>query len=90
MKKFFYNTQIRVLNSKLPNLLFLFRDELNVIYKGRKRRKFCVWSQFACKTSARARESKVKAKCTAVQELRLCTGFMAHRGSRGIALLYRN
>ena len=27
-------------------------------------------------------------KCTLVQALRLCTGCMAHRGSRGIALLF--
>jgi hypothetical protein len=27
--------------------------------------------------------------CTLVQALRLCTGHTAHRGSRGIALLYR-
>jgi hypothetical protein len=31
---------------------------------------------------------KVKVKCTLVQALRLCTGSMAHRGSRGIALPY--
>jgi len=29
-----------------------------------------------------------KVKCTLVQALRLCTGRMAHRGSRGIALLF--
>jgi hypothetical protein len=29
---------------------------------------------------------KEKVKCTLVQALRLCTGHMAHRGSRGIAL----
>jgi hypothetical protein len=28
-----------------------------------------------------------KVKCTVVQAMRLCTGHMAHRGSRGIALL---
>ena len=27
-------------------------------------------------------------KCTLVQALRLCTGHTAHRGSRGIALLF--
>jgi hypothetical protein len=32
---------------------------------------------------------KVKVKVTIVQALRLCTGRTAHRGSRGIALLYR-
>jgi hypothetical protein len=31
---------------------------------------------------------KVKVKCTLVQALRLCTGHTAHRGSRGIAVLY--
>ena len=31
---------------------------------------------------------KVKVKCTLVQALRLCTGRRAHRGSRGIALLF--
>ena len=29
-----------------------------------------------------------KLKCTLVQALRLCTGRTAHRGSRGIALLF--
>ena len=29
-----------------------------------------------------------KVKCTLVQKLRLCTGRTAHRGSRGIALLF--
>jgi hypothetical protein len=33
---------------------------------------------------------KKKVKCTLVQALRLCTGSTAHRGSRGIALLYRH
>jgi hypothetical protein len=33
---------------------------------------------------------KVKVKVTLVQALRLCTGCMAHRRSRGIALLYRH
>ena len=32
--------------------------------------------------------SKVKIKCTLVQALRLYTGRTAHRGSRGIALLF--
>ena len=31
---------------------------------------------------------KVKVKCTLVQALRLCTGHTAHRGSRGIAILF--
>ena len=29
-----------------------------------------------------------KVKCTIVQALRLCTGRMAHRGSRDIAILF--
>jgi len=32
----------------------------------------------------------VKVKCTLVQALRLCTGRMAHRASRGIALLFHD
>ena len=31
-----------------------------------------------------------KAKCTLVQALRLCTGCTAHRGGRGMAVLYRH
>jgi hypothetical protein len=33
---------------------------------------------------------KKKVKFILVQALRLCTGRTAHRGSRGIALLYRH
>jgi hypothetical protein len=33
---------------------------------------------------------KIKVKCTLVQALRLYSGRTAHRGSRGIALLYRH
>ena len=33
---------------------------------------------------------KVKVKCTLVQARRLCTGRTAHRGSRGIALLFHD
>jgi hypothetical protein len=33
---------------------------------------------------------KSKVKVTLVQALKLCTGRTAHRGSRGIALLYRH
>ena len=32
--------------------------------------------------------NKMKVKCTLVQVLRLCTGFMANGGSRGIVLLF--
>jgi len=32
---------------------------------------------------------KGKVKCTLVQAMGLCTGCTAHRGSRSIALLYR-
>jgi len=35
-------------------------------------------------------EVKVKVKCTLVQALRLCTSRTAHRGSRGIALLFHD
>ena len=35
-------------------------------------------------------EKKVKVKVTLVQALRLCTGRTAHRGSRGIALLFHD
>ena len=34
------------------------------------------------------RGTNIKVKCTLVQALRLCTGRTAHRGSRGIALLF--
>jgi hypothetical protein len=34
--------------------------------------------------------SKCKVKCTLVQALRLCTGCMAYRGSRGIALPFHD
>ena len=34
------------------------------------------------------RAKKGKVKCTLVQALRLCTGCIAHRGSRSIALLF--
>jgi len=36
------------------------------------------------------KSDKVKLKCTLVQALRLCTGRTAHRGSRGIALRFRD
>jgi len=35
-------------------------------------------------------EVNVKVKCTLVQALTLCTGRAAHRGSRGIALLFHD
>jgi len=38
--------------------------------------------------AGRVKESKVKV--TLVQALRLCTGRTAHRGSRGIALLFHD
>jgi len=34
------------------------------------------------------RKVKTKVKCTLVQTLRLCTGRTAHRGSRGVTLLF--
>ena len=36
------------------------------------------------------KQYKVKVKVTLVQTLRLCTGRTAHRGSRGIALLFHD
>jgi len=33
---------------------------------------------------------KVKVKCTLVHVLRICTGRTAHKGSRGIALLFHD
>jgi len=36
------------------------------------------------------RKLKVKVKVTLVQALRLCTGRTAHRGSRGIAVLFHD
>jgi hypothetical protein len=36
------------------------------------------------------REENKKVKCALVQALRLCTGHTAHRGSRGIALLFHD
>jgi len=43
------------------------------------------------KTMARnVKQSLKKVKCTLVQALRLCKGRTAHRGSRGIAVLYRH
>jgi len=40
------------------------------------------------KAKLRSMLKKSKVKCTLVQALRLCTGRTAHRGSRGIALLF--
>ena len=54
----------------------------------------CVWSRNLKNEEAMARvgphhhRGKKKVKCTLVQALRLCTGRMAHRRSRGIALLF--
>jgi hypothetical protein len=42
------------------------------------------------KLLADIKKVKVKVKCTLVQALRLCTGRTAHRGSRGIALLFHD
>ena len=36
------------------------------------------------------KEQVKQVKCTLVQALRLCTGCTAHRGSRGIALLFHD
>ena len=42
--------------------------------------------KFLCVVSLNMVKGKVK--CTLVQAPRLCTGHMAHRGSRGVALLF--
>jgi len=44
---------------------------------------FCLRHQNVCYLC-----KKLKVKCTLVKTLRLCTGRTAHRGSRGIALLF--
>ena len=48
------------------------------------------WHSWGRLTKAETCNSKVKAKCTLVQALRLCTGRTAHRGNSGIAVLYRH
>ena len=53
-------------------------------------RKFRRKLRICCKYSRRAEERLKKMKCTLVQALRLCTGRTAHRGSRGIALLFHD
>ena len=56
----------------------------------------CFWSgdvsRLFCFSRAIAKKVKVKVKvkCTLAQALRLCTGRTAHRGSRGIALPFRD
>jgi len=47
-----------------------------------KSQQFVLWLWYKTK--------KVKVKVTPVQALRLCTGCTAHRGSRGIALLFHD
>jgi len=51
------------------------------------RRNNCIYTTFL---TCFLRQVKGKVKCTLVQALKLCTGRMAHRGSIGIALLYRH
>jgi len=46
-------------------------------------------SYFLSTISAR-NKVKVKVKCTIVLALRLCTGRTAHRGSRGVAILFHD
>ena len=43
-----------------------------------------------CAITCKKKKIKVKVKVTLVQALRLCTGRTAHRGSRGIALLFHD
>jgi len=42
------------------------------------------------KGEKKERKKRKKIKVTLVQALRLCTGHMAHRGSRGIALPFHD
>ena len=59
--------------------------------RGRERgRNFVKRRKIVESDSQRQCSRKVKIKCTLVQALRLCTGRTAHRGSRGIAVLYRH
>ena len=45
---------------------------------------------YRCDFVAPEEKGKAKVKCTLLQALRLCTGRTAHRGSRGIALLFQD
>ena len=49
---------------------------------------FALAYQFRCFLHQILRGTKVKLKCTLVQALRLCTDRTAHRGSRGVGLLF--
>ena len=40
--------------------------------------------------ASKGKKTKKKVKVTLVQALRLCTGRTAHRGSRGIAILFHD
>jgi hypothetical protein len=45
---------------------------------------------WSCHFPPKLTEKDKKVKCTLVQALRLWTGHKAHRGSRGIALLFQD
>jgi hypothetical protein len=51
---------------------------------------FTDYKYSTCVTMFAHKCKNAKVKCTLVQALRLSTGRTAHRGSRGIALLYRH
>jgi len=51
---------------------------------------FFFQGQILCRSHPVHHKVKVKVKCTIVEAQRPCTGHMAHRGSRGIALLFHD
>ena len=55
-----------------------FQTDFILVFKGRSAYLICLTTQVKM------------LKCTLVQALRLCTGRTAHRGSRGIALLFHD
>jgi len=50
----------------------------------------CVWDFGYIFVGTKGVSGVQNVKCTFVQALRLCTGRMAHRGSRGISLLFHD
>ena len=73
---------------KLPQANTLFQHQLAmkcfILYKS-----VVLFLQLKCVIGLYA-VRQVKVKCTLVQALRLCTGCTAHKGSRGIALLFHD
>jgi len=73
-----------VLHKSNPTYSFLFKG-FN-LWKSRPSFSMTLYRDHLYPTSINL--TKVQVKCTLVQALRLCTGPTAHRGSRGIALLF--